>query len=213
LEFEAVMPAGDERRFRGDVLLIPPTGVSVISDIDDTIKITGVGDRNKLIENTLFKPFEAVPGMAEVYRKWADDGLAFHYVTASPWQLYEPLCGMCGPKGFPSGTWDMKYFRWKDSTALDLLKSPEKYKPEIIERILADFPRRRFVFVGDSGERDPEIYGAIARKHPRQVERILIRSVTEDKPDGERYHAAFANVPAGRWQVFEKAEQIKPVVK
>ncbi|MCC7084451.1 MAG: DUF2183 domain-containing protein [Pirellulales bacterium] len=211
LVFEAVMPFGDTRHFKGEVILIPPTGVSVISDIDDTIKITGVGKGKKLIENTLFKPFEPVPGMAEVYRRWADDGAAFHYVTASPWQLYEPLRSFCGSKFFPAGTWDMKLFRWKDSTAFDLLKSAEHYKPAIIERILADFPKRTFVLVGDSGERDPEIYGAIARKHPRQLERILIRSVTADRADGERYKAAFADLPADRWQVFERSDQIAEI--
>ena len=66
-----------------------------------------------------------------------------------------------------------------------------QYKTGVIERILADFPRRRFLLVGDSGEQDPEIYGAIARKHPEQVERIFIRNVAMifdaylRKPHGE----------------------------
>lgn len=211
LEFKAVTASGDERTFLGQVFLIPPTGVSVISDIDDTIKITEVGSRQKLLQNTLFKPFEAVPGMADLYRRWAADGVAFHYVTASPWQLFEPLCGLCGPKGFPTGSWDMKLFRLKDSTAFDLFRTPEEYKPEIIERIVRDFPRRKFILIGDSGERDPEIYGGIARKYPEHIERILIRSVTDDLPQGERYQAAFTELPSERWQVFKTPDEIKPL--
>jgi phosphatidate phosphatase APP1 len=212
LKYQAVAANGDERAFRGEVLLISPTGISVISDIDDTIKITEVTDREKLIRNTLLKPFQPVPGMAELYRDWAERGAVFHYVTASPWQLFEPLCCLCEPKGFPHGTWHMKLFRWKDSTALDLFKSPEKYKPEIIERILADFPKRRFILVGDSGERDPEIYGAIARKHFAQIERILIREVNV-VPQPARYDAAFADLPLDSWQVFKEPSEIRqPVI-
>ena len=66
-----------------------------------------------------------------------------------------------------------------------------------------------FILVGDSGERDPEIYGAIARKHPKQIQRIFIRSVTDDAPDGDRYKSAFAEVPPERWQVFKKPEDIQ----
>ena len=54
LHFRAVMEDNDERLFEGAAQMIPPTGISVISDIDDTVKITGVGDKKKLLRNTLF---------------------------------------------------------------------------------------------------------------------------------------------------------------
>lgn len=55
----------------GLVNLIEPNGISVISDIDDTIKCTKVlaGARTVLI-NTFFNPTRAVPGMAETYSQW-----------------------------------------------------------------------------------------------------------------------------------------------
>src|SRR5690625_5563263 len=75
----------------GWIRLLKPEGVSVISDIDDTIKITDIpAGRSVVLENTFFKPFQAVPGMAERYQ---EDGaeVAFHYVSGSPWQLYRPI--------------------------------------------------------------------------------------------------------------------------
>ena len=55
------------------------TGVSVISDIDDTIKVSEVLDRKALLRNTFCRPFKPVPGMAAVYRSWRDSvGAQFH---------------------------------------------------------------------------------------------------------------------------------------
>ena len=42
--FSAVLPSDDKPSFTGRVLLVPPKGVSVISDIDDTVKISEVID-------------------------------------------------------------------------------------------------------------------------------------------------------------------------
>ena len=42
---------------------------------------------------------------------------------------------------------------------------------------MADFPGRRFLLVGDSGERDPEVYAEVARRRPEQVTGIAIRQV------------------------------------
>ncbi len=209
LSFEAVLPKGDPRRFRGAVRMIPQTGLSVISDIDDTIKITEVTDRSALVKNTFCRPFRAVPGMADVYRRWAAEGVCFHYVSASPWQLYPVLSEFMASAGFPSGSFHQRFFRLKDSTALELLESPVEMKREAIGAILAAFPRRQFILVGDSGENDPEIYGTVARAHPEQVVRILIRNVTDEGPDGPRMQAAFEGVPADRWMLFREAEQIE----
>src|SRR5262245_46252500 len=91
IEFEAVMPANDKRSFRGQVRLVPSTGFTVISDIDDTIKISQVRDKKALLANTFLKEFEPVPEMAALFQEWAGAGASFAYVSASPWQLYPPL--------------------------------------------------------------------------------------------------------------------------
>ena len=53
----------DGRLFNGTIYLIESTGgVSIISDIDDTIKISNVLDKVRLLTNTFILPFEPVPG-------------------------------------------------------------------------------------------------------------------------------------------------------
>ena len=61
---------------------------------------------------------------------------------------------------------------------------------------------RSLVLVGDSGERDPEIYGTIARLYPKRVLRIFIRAVKGEKGDDKRFLDAFKDVPREKWLVF-----------
>jgi len=210
--FTAVTRAGDAREFRGNALLLRDTGLSVISDVDDTIKVSHVRDRQALLRKTFYEPLQAVDGMAAVYRAWAADGASFHYVSASPWQLYEPLAEFAATSGFPAGSWHMKQFRVKDSSFLALFESPENYKPGVIEPMLRQFPQRRFILVGDSGERDPEIYGALARKFPQLVHRILIRDVTGEDATVIRYQDAFRDVPRTSWRIFRQPSEVRDAV-
>jgi phosphatidate phosphatase APP1 len=210
LTLPAVLGKSDQRAFTCRCRLIEPEGLSIISDIDDTIKISEVRDKHALMARTFLREFEPVPGMPELYQAWEKQGAVVHYVSASPWQLYEPLDAFITKHRFPAGTFHLKQFRLKDTTALSLLESPEKAKPPLIEPILQAFPKRRFILVGDSGEKDPEIYGELARKHPEQITRVVIRNVTHEPADAERYSKAFKDVPREKWQVFAEAREVKP---
>jgi len=201
--FTAAIRPGDDRELRGQIFPLEAEGVSVISDIDDTIKITEVRDKEATLQNTFLREFRAVPGMAEFYRQLTpSNDVAFHYISASPWQLYGPLAKFIAANEFPDGTFELKRFRLKDRSFFSLFSDPEKYKPSVIEPLLRQFPKRRFILIGDSGERDPEIYGALARKFPEQIIRIYIREVTKEATDSNRYQKAFRDVRRDKWQVF-----------
>ncbi len=171
----------------GSLRLIEPEGVSVISDIDDTVKITELPAGSRVvIENTFFKEFEAAPDMAERYAEW--DNAAFHYVTGAPWQLYSPLTSFLfsDDAGLPRGSLHMKnlrknYFNLNSWSDLRELITNEKFtfdqKFEQIVELFETFPERRFILVGDSGEMDPEIYAAVQELYPEQVKKIIIRDV------------------------------------
>ena len=83
--------------------LLPAVGLSVVSDIDDTIKESKVGDRRELLMNTFVREFRTVDGMADLYARWLQSGASFHYVSSSPWQLYGSLNAMRQNCGFPPG--------------------------------------------------------------------------------------------------------------
>lgn len=209
LPYMAVTRNSDPRNFVGKVQLIPETGYSVISDIDDTIKHSAVRNRKELLANTFLRDFRAVPSVADVYRNWGAAGARFHYVSSSPWQLYEPLVDFLEKEGFPEGTLHLKVFRLRDSRLWRRIGVKHESKSKAIETILQCFPQRKFVLVGDSGERDPEIYGAVARNHPLQVVRIWIRDVTGHSAASPRYKKAFRGAPEEKWTLFRTIGELR----
>ncbi len=211
VEIEAILPAGDQRRFVGGVQLLAPEGLSVISDIDDTIKISEVTDKQALLANTFLRAFRPAPGMAELYGRWAESGAAFHYVSSSPWQLFPALDRFLGREGFPRGGFHLKQFRLKDESFFNLFEEGEVHKIPAIESILSDYPGRRFILVGDSGERDPEIYGEIARRFPDQIAGIFIRNVTGELERTDRLESAFAGLSADLWRLFADPAELEGV--
>jgi phosphatidate phosphatase APP1 len=185
--------------FKGLVYRIEDSGLSVICDIDDTVRITGVGDRESLIRSTFFESFKPVPEVRAQCSELAAAGAQFHYVSASPWQLYEPLERFLRDEGFPAGSFHLKAFRLKDSTFLSLFDNPEIHKRPIIEGLIQRWPGRRFVLIGDTGERDPELYGDIARRFPQQVERVYLRDLRNSGRGDPRLKEALREVPAEKW--------------
>jgi len=207
-EEEGDEPPAEER---GRIQCVADAGPSVISDIDDTVKVSHVADRRELLRNTLLREFVPVPGMPEVYRRWEEAGAAFHYVSASPWQLSNCLCAFLGAAGLPGGSMHLKLFRLKDTTPLGRLTARKRSKRRAIERIMADFPERRFVLVGDSGERDPEVYASVARRRPGQVAGVLIRRVAgrgAASAASLRLEKLARRLPEGAWRSFVAAEEL-----
>ena len=182
----------------GKVRLIPPRGLSVISDIDDTIKDTQIPKGNSaVLKKTFFQHFTATPGMTQMYSDFPLQ-TAFHYVSGGPWQMYRPLAeflfapaeakaNAMGEALFPAGSIHMKNVRtnpfesesyqdfWQLAAAEGSATVDQKIRQ--ISRILQHFPERQFILIGDSGEHDPEIFDHIRDQYPESVIEIRIRDV------------------------------------
>lgn len=208
VSYRAILADSDKRVYIGTLYLVAPEGVSVISDIDDTIKDSHVLEKRELLANTFLREYRPVPKMAEAYRKWKQAGAQFHYVSGSPWQLYEPLTLFLEQRGFPAGTLDLRPLRLKDLSAVHFLKSPLEAKLATIEPVLKAFPKRRFILVGDSGEQDPEVYATLARKYPQQIKHIFIRNVTDEDATAARYQQTFEKLPRDQWTVFDDPQEL-----
>lgn len=207
IHFETLPRGADKRVFKGEIWLLEPEGLTVVSDIDDTIKISQVWDKKELLANTFLRSYQAVPEMAKIYKFWESTQATFYYVSASPWQLQPSLAAFLKDEAFPRGLLHLRHWRWKDKTFWDFMKSPEVYKRAAIEQLMNDFPLRKFVLVGDSGEKDPEVYGDLARLHPNRVEQIIIR-VPNGPMAPERTAQAFRKLPPDLWRVLEKPEDL-----
>jgi hypothetical protein len=175
----------------GRVRLVGDEGLSVISDIDDTIKITNIPDGYRVaFKNTFSCDFQAAPGMAAKYQSWGD--ASFHYVSGGLRQLYRPLSEFIrkGREPFPEGSIHLRTILVKFS-AIDQSQREDmwanltgnqeaikQHKNGEISEIMKRFPMRRFILVGDSGESDPAIYRDIMNASPpQQIQQIIIRDV------------------------------------
>ncbi len=201
-----IRAVSDEHHGSGRIRLIPPYGLSVISDIDDTVKITEMPAGTKVVlRNTFFKPYQAAPGMADLYRLW--DDAAFHYVSGTPRQFFHPLTEFLfhENQGFPPGSMHMKNVQknflshetWRNMVEL-LINDDYTFvqkSAQIIE-ILEAFPERRFILVSDSGERDPEIYREMMRRFPEQIEKVYIRDVVNDREHNPERLEGMEVIPA-----------------
>lgn len=210
LEVRLSSPNSEAPPVTAQVPLNPANGVTVISDIDDTFKVTGVLDKKELMANTFLREFQAIEGMARLYQTWAAQGAKFHYVSASPWALQEELSDFATKHGFPAAVYHLRMLRLKNVAAtVKFMRSSRDHKIASISALFEQLPQRSFLLVGDSGEADPEIYGELARKYPKQVKHIYIREVPGAANTAERFEAAFKGLPATAWTAFADPGQVK----
>ncbi|GES78046.1 DUF2183 domain-containing protein [Rhizophagus clarus] len=212
LKLEA-LPENEGRQARpsyGFVSLIEAEGISVISDIDDTIKLTGVASGPRVaLSNTFLYDLCEVPGMAEVYMDWYNKGASIHYVSNSPWQLFPMLKQFFHVKRFPPGSAHLKFY---NDLVKSLLEEPGLTKSNYIKQIFEDFPRRKFILIGDSGEYDMEIYARIAnRGHFHLFPRAPLQTDTDEMPlSPESLTPATPDTPLQKF--FDRVEACKALV-
>ncbi|KAI8324493.1 hypothetical protein GQ54DRAFT_296169, partial [Martensiomyces pterosporus] len=168
----------DDKLVAGVAHLVEPEGISVISDIDDTIKASNItADKRIVLETVFARPLQAVPGMAELYREWYKLGGEFHYVSNSPWQLYPSLDDFFHQNKFPPGSAHLRSFDPNGLLSVSNFTGTPQMKRDTIEQLFSVFPNRKYIFVGDCGEHDLETYTDLARRFPSRVLRIYIRDL------------------------------------
>ena len=167
-------------------VLVPPPSASfgVISDMDDTVLQSHVTDflraaRMVLLENARTRlPFA---GVAAFYRALEEGhsggaGNPIFYVSSSPWNLYDVIAEFLEAQQIPRGPlllrdWDIGASMFRNAA----------YKTGVIREILATYPLRRFILIGDSAQEDPEIYAEIVARHPGRILAVYIRNASLER--------------------------------
>jgi phosphatidate phosphatase APP1 len=204
VELELLDPSASQEPVRTVGLsVVPPEDArfGIISDIDDTVVRTEVANLLRMMRLVLLTnahtrlPF---PGVAAFYRA-LHEGTAgrftnpVFYVSSSPWNFYDLLTEVFEVHQIPAGPLFLKDY----GLARDLLLSRghEEHKGAAIDHILETHPGLPFVLMGDSGQKDPEVYRDAVRRHPGRIHTIYIRDVTDPKRDAE-VHAIAADTSA-----------------
>ncbi|KAM0562043.1 hypothetical protein ACHAPJ_002485 [Fusarium lateritium] len=161
-----------------EIKVIEPYGVSLISDIDDTVKKSNISAGAKeIFRNTFIRDLAdlSVEGVKEWYNRMADMGVSIHYCSNSPWQLFPVLASFFKMHGLPPGSLHLKQY---SGMLQGIFEPVAERKRSTLTRLLRDFPERMFILVGDSGEADLEVYTELALSNPGRILAVFIRDVT-----------------------------------
>ena len=173
----------------------PSAAFGVISDLDDTVIQSKIANflqavRTVMLGNARTRlPF---PGVAAFYQALYAGGEGSHenpifYVSSSPWNIYDIIAEFMDLQRIPNGPiclrdWDLE----RSALTSKRLRS---YKEPLIREILDLYPALPFLLIGDTSQKDPEIYRAILDAYPGRILAIYIRNV---EPAAERMAAVQA---------------------
>ncbi|KAI8982873.1 hypothetical protein BD414DRAFT_418912 [Trametes punicea] len=163
----------------GTVILVPSSGISVVSDIDDVMRITKVYVPNQGLYNSFVQPYVNVPGIPELFAHWNETlpGVAFHYDTTTPVELTRTYVEYLF-SNFPFGSLEMRPINLtQPSQILDARQNS-------LLKLFQTFPQRKFVLIGDTSSSTLlSAYPQIAQQFPNQIACIFIRNTSATDPD------------------------------
>ena len=166
------------------VQIIEPKGVSLITDIDDTIKHSNILlGAKEIFRNTFVRDLNdmVIDGVRDWYGTLHDMGVKLHYCSNSPWQLYPVLATFFKRAGLPPGSLHLKQY---SGMLQGIFEPVAERKKGTLEKIMYDFPERRFLLIGDSGEADLEVYTELSVAYPGRIVAVFIRDVTTPEQTG-----------------------------
>lgn len=171
--------------------IIPPSSskLGVISDIDDTVLRTNSSNFLSMVRITFLNnahtrlPFEGVAAFYRALHKGTKESSynPLFYVSSSPWNLYDLLEEFFELHHIPMGPFLLRDLGIDETK---FIKSGHgEHKIVQIEKILTTYPEMKFILIGDSGEKDPEIFHQVVHDFPNRIECIYIRDVTGNSRD------------------------------
>ncbi|ARA94374.1 hypothetical protein AWN76_015265 [Rhodothermaceae bacterium RA] len=183
-------PAGGGTPTTGRVLVPPPSArLGIISDLDDTVLQTGATRFRTMARRTLFgnartrRPFDGVGVFYQALHNGPGgrEANSLFYVSSSPWNLYDFLVDFLRHHGIPDGPLflrDLGLSRTQVGAGRH-----ETHKLAWIRRLLHTYPDLPFLLIGDSGQKDPEIYRDVVHGFPGRIRAVYIRDVSGAERD------------------------------
>ena len=171
----------------GQLMIAPAySQFGVISDIDDTVLVTGATNIWQTLKLTFLEnAFTRLPfaGVAAFYRALQSGAATtlfnpIYFVSSSPWNIYDLLIDFFRIQGIPKGPLLLRNLTL--SPELLSSESHHVHKRAMIDKILAVNPHLPFVLLGDSGQQDPEIYADVIRANPNRIKAVYIRDVSAE---------------------------------
>ncbi|KAI5198509.1 hypothetical protein AUEXF2481DRAFT_33210 [Aureobasidium subglaciale EXF-2481] len=163
-----------------DVLFVPPRGVTIIADVDDTIREMNTWNPKQALLNVFVRPFRPWRDMPEVLRNLKQrieaegQNVHIHYLTDAP----EPIARSYFQnmtEFFPYGSFD---FRPMNFTSTRQMIAAREHN---LIRLMESFPERRFISIGDTANSMERFPSDMNRFYPR-IQCLIVRDVQATEP-------------------------------
>jgi phosphatidate phosphatase APP1 len=161
--------------------------VIVISDIDDTLLHSFIYRKLHKFRTLMFTTMEkrkVVTNMQDLLHRFDKNGAAFFYLSNSEQNLHPLIYRFLQHNNFPAGPLFLKKLRglWD---VMRNIKFPLRniHKEQTLKNLLALFPQKKFVLMGDNTQYDLLIYLTAAEQFPDNIKYIVIRKVVDKKSD------------------------------
>jgi len=191
---------GDASLGNATAYLVPNEGLTVISDIDDILRVTKIYEPEQGLLNSFARPFTAWENMPSIYSNWSTSlpNMHFHYLTTTPEQVTRNYMQFIYST-YPGGSFDTRPLNFSDISAT---LSIRKF---LLQRIFQTFPQRKFILIADTSNSDVmKDYPAMATDFPGQVQCIFLRNTTATDP-GDRFPydtSGFKNLNQSNYMFF-----------
>ncbi|KAL9123957.1 MAG: hypothetical protein Q9217_006665 [Psora testacea] len=162
--------------------LVPESGLTVISDIDDILRVTKIYQPKEGLLNSFARPFTPWMNMPEIYANWSRSipNFHFHYLTTTPEQVTRNYMDFIY-KTYPGGSFDTRPLNFSDISAT------LRIRKFLLEKVFQTYPKRKFVLVADTSNSDVmSAYPEMAKEFPGQVQCILLRNTSSTDP-GDKF--------------------------
>lgn len=159
--------------------LVPSSGLTIISDIDDILRVTKIYQPKEGLLNSFARPFEQWMNMPSIYANWSRSipNVHFHYLTTTPEQVTRNYMDFIF-KTYPGGSFDTRPLNFSDVSATLQIRR------FLLDKIFLTYPQRKFVLVADTSNSDVmKAYPALATDYPNQVQCILLRNTSATDPE------------------------------
>ncbi|KAI0907230.1 hypothetical protein F4823DRAFT_29086 [Ustulina deusta] len=187
--------------------LVPPTGFTIVSDIDDILRITKIYDPKEGLLNSFARPYTPWENMPEIYANWSAtiDNFHFHYLTTTPEQATRTYMEYIY-KTYPLGSFDTRPLNFSDVSATLAIRRA------LLDKIFQTYPQRKFVLMGDTTNSDVmKDYPQLVRDYPGQVQCIFLRNTTAtDSTDLFPYDTSgFEGIDQKQYMFFVHADDLR----
>lgn len=158
----------------GTAYLVPPTGLTIISDIDDILRVTKIYEPEQGLLNSFARAFTPWENMPDIYANWSASlpDMHFHYLTTTPEQVTRNYMQFIYST-YPGGSFDTRPLNFSDVSAT---LSIRKF---LLQKVFETFPERKFILIADTSNSDVmKDYPEMATDFPGQVQCIFLRNTT-----------------------------------